>query len=129
MARTPVVVGLLAAATLVLWSLVFPADWSVVPTADPQTYATPVSTRHWTAAAVGIAVLAAAGGYARGLRAALLGVAVPAVVMYSYRSASAEVIGANLWIIGALLAAPALAGGVAIAAGLGRYARRWHTRA
>jgi hypothetical protein len=122
MTRTPVIVVLLVAATLLLFSLAFPADWSVVPTADPQSWSTPVSARHWTAAAAGLAVLAATGGYARGVGTALLGVALPAVVMYAYRSATAEVISANLWIIGTLLVAPAPAGGVAIVAALGRLA-------
>jgi hypothetical protein len=35
----------------------------------------------------------------------LVGVALPAVVLYCYRSATAEVIGANLWIVGPLFLA------------------------
>jgi hypothetical protein len=128
MVRTLGIVVWLAAATLLLWALVLPADWSVVPTADPQTYTTPVSGRHWTAAAAGLAGLAGAAGYARGVGTALLGVAVPAVAMFSYRSATADVIGANLWIVGTLFAAPVMIGGVAIAALLGRSARRRHLR-
>jgi hypothetical protein len=114
----------LAVLTVLLSWLVLPADWSVVPTADPQTYASPVTPAHWTTAAAGLAVLAAAGGYARGAGAALLGVALPAVVLWCHRSATAEVIGANLWPVGAVLLAPAVAAGVAAAAVLGRSLRR-----
>lgn len=128
MIRTLGTAAVLAVATALLWWLVFPADWSVVPTADPQTYTSPVTPTHWAAAAAGLAVLAAAGGYAQGVAATLLGVALPAAVLYCYRSATAEVIGANLWPVGALLLIPVLAGGVAAAAGIGRHARRRHSR-
>jgi hypothetical protein len=122
--RTVAVTGLLVVATAVLWWLVFPADWSVVPTADEQTYASPVSAAHWTAAAVGLTLLAAAGGYAGGVLVAVVGVALPALALFCYRSATAEVIGANLWVVGALFLAPALVAGAAAAAVLGRLARR-----
>lgn len=122
--RTVAVIGGLAVATVVVWWLVFPADWSVVPTDDPQTYASPVSATHWTAAAVGLALLAAAGGYASGVLAALAGVALPALALFCYRSATAEVIGANLWVVGALLLLPVLAIGTIAAAALGRLLRR-----
>jgi hypothetical protein len=118
------VIGLLVVATVVLWWLVFPADWSVVPTADQQTYVSPVSAARWTAAAVGLALLAVAGGYAGGVLVALVGVALPALALYCYRSATAEVIGANLWVVGALFLAPVLVAGTAGAAALGRLARR-----
>jgi hypothetical protein len=124
MTRAAATVALLATATVVLWLVAFPADWSVVPTADPQTYASPLTAGHWILAAAGLAALAFAGGFARGSAAALLGVAVPAIALYCYRSATAEVIGANLWVVGALLLAPALACGVAVVALLGRAARR-----
>jgi hypothetical protein len=122
--RTTAVVAMLAAATVVLWWVVFPTDWSVVPTTDPQTFASPVSARDWAAAAVGLVLLAVAGGYARGIGVALAGVALPALVLYCYRSATAEVIGANLWVVGALFAAPVLVAGTACAAAIGRLARR-----
>ncbi|WP_142059374.1 hypothetical protein [Pseudonocardia kunmingensis] len=118
----------LAALTVLLWWLVLPADWSVVPTADPQTHASPVTVGHWTAAATGLAALAAAGGWARGPGAALLGVALPAVALWCYRSATAEVIGANLWPVGALFLAPVVAAGVAAVAALGRTLRRRRER-
>ncbi|MHA6620233.1 hypothetical protein [Pseudonocardia sp. DLS-67] len=124
MTRAAAVVVLLAAATVGLWLVAFPADWSVVPTADPQTYASPLTARHWAVAVAGLAVLAFAGGFARGPVAALLGVAVPAIALYSWFSATAEVIGANLWVVGAALLAPALAAGVAVLAVLGGAARR-----
>ena len=124
MTRVLATAALLAVATVGLWSLVFPADWSVVPTADPQTFASPVSAAHWTAAGAGLAGLAFVGGLVGGRVAALLGVALPAVALYCYRSATAEVIGANLWIVGALLLTPVLVAGVAIVATLGRAARR-----
>jgi hypothetical protein len=124
MRRAAATVALLAAATAALWLVVFPADWSSVPTADPLTFASPLSAAHWTTAAAGLAVLAFTGGYARGPGAALLGVAAPAAALYCYRSATAEVVGANLWVVGALLVVPAIAAGVAVAAGLGRAARR-----
>ncbi|OZM83836.1 hypothetical protein CFP66_05110 [Pseudonocardia sp. MH-G8] len=119
----------LAALTVLLSWLVLPADWSAVPTADPQTYASPVTAGHWTAAAVAVAVLAVAGGYASGAGAALLGVALPAVALYCYRSATAEVIGANLWPVGALFLTPPVVAGVAGAAVLGRAVRRRRERA
>jgi hypothetical protein len=118
----------LAALTVLLGWLVLPADWSVVPTADPQTYGSPVTTGRWTAAAAGLLVLAAVGGYARGPGAALVGIALPAVVLWCYRSATAEVIGASLWPVGALFLAPAVAAGVAAVAALGRSLRRRRER-
>jgi hypothetical protein len=124
MTRAAAVVALLAAATVVLWLVAFPTDWSSVPTADPRTYASPLTARHWTVALVGLAALAFAGGFARGPLAALLGVAVPAIALYSWFSATADVIGANLWIVGAMLFAPALVAGVAVLAALGNAARR-----
>jgi hypothetical protein len=123
MTRAPAFL-MLAAATVVLWLIVFPADWSVVPTADPQTYASPLTTRHWAVALTGLAALSFAGGFVRGPAAALLGVAGPAIALYCWFSATAEVIGANLWVVGTLLFAPALAAGVALLAALGRSARR-----
>jgi hypothetical protein len=128
MTRTVGTAALLAVGTVLLWWVVFPSDWSVVPTADPQSFTTPISAGHWAVAAVGLAMLAAVGGYVRGPAAALLGVALPAIALYGFHSATAEVIGANLWIVGALLLAPVLAGGVAIAAALGRLTRRRRTR-
>jgi len=127
MTRTAAVVALLAVATVVVWLVAFPADWSVVPTADPQTYTSPLTARHWVVAVAGLAGLAFAGGFARGPAAALLGVAVPAIALYSWFSATAEVIGANLWVIGAALFAVALAAGVAVLAALGDRARRLRT--
>jgi hypothetical protein len=124
MTRAPAVVALLAAATVVLWLVAFPADWSVVPTADPRTYTSPLAPGHWAVAVIGLALLALAGGFVRGPAAALLGVAVPAIALYCWFSATAEVIGANLWMVGALFLAPALATGVAVLAVLGRAARR-----
>jgi hypothetical protein len=124
MTRATVTVPVLAAATVVLWLVVFPLDWSAVPTAEPQTYAPPLTTWHWAAAAAGLAALAFAGGFVRGPAVALLGVAVPAVALFCYRSATAEVIGANLWVVGALFLAPALAVGVTAAALLGRAVRK-----
>jgi hypothetical protein len=121
--RTAAVVGMLAVATVVLWFVVFPGDWSVVPTADPHTFASPVSARDWSAVAVGLALLAAAGGYARGITVALTGVAVPALALYCWFSATAEVIGANLWVVGALLFSVVLGAGTAGAAALGRFGR------
>ena len=124
MSRAAATVALLAGATVLLWLLVFPADWSVVPTPDPLVLASPVTPVHWSVATAGLFGLAFAGGYARGPGAALLGVAVPAVALYCHRSATAEVVGANLWVVGALLLVPAMAAGVAGAAVLGRLARR-----
>ncbi|GAA0938914.1 hypothetical protein [Pseudonocardia zijingensis] len=121
-------VAALAVATVVLWLVAFPADWSSVPTADPQTWESPLTAGHWAAALAGLAVLAFAGGYARGPVAALLGVAVPAVVLFCWFSATAEVIGANLWPVGALFLAPPLLAGVALAAALGAAARRHRNR-
>jgi hypothetical protein len=122
--RTAALVAGLAVATVVVWWVVFPADWSAVPTADAATYASPVSARHWVAAAVGLALLAVAGGYTRGVSAALLGVALPALVLFCVRSATAEVIGANMWVVGALFLAPVLGAGTAAAAALGTLVRR-----
>jgi hypothetical protein len=123
MTRATATVTLLAVATVVLWLVAFPLDWSAVPTGDPHTYASPLTPWHWAAAAVGLTALAFAGGFVRGPVVALLGVAVPAVALYCYRSATAEVIGANLWAVGALFLAPALAVGVTVTALLGRAAR------
>lgn len=128
MTRAPAVVVALAAATVALWLVAFPTDWSVVPTADPQTYASPLTARHWTVAVAGLAGLAFAGGYVRGPATALLGVAAPAIALYSWFSATAEVIGANLWMVGALFLTPALAAGVVVLAALGRAACRHRTQ-
>ena len=120
--------GLLAVATLVLWLAVFPADWSVVPTRDPNTLASPVRTGHWAAAGGGLAVLAGAAGYLRGVLVALAGVAAPSLVLFCIYSASAEVVGANLWAVGALFLTPPLIAGAAAAAALGALVRRRRTR-
>jgi hypothetical protein len=126
--RTAGVAALLAVATLVLWWAVFPTDWSVVPTRDPNTLASPVRTGHWAAAGAGLAVLAGAAGYLRGVAVALVGVAVPAFVLFCVHSASAEVVGANLWAVGALFLAPPLVAGVAGTAALGALVRRRRLR-
>jgi hypothetical protein len=128
MSRAVGTIVALAAGTVLLWLLAFPADWSAVPTADPVTYASPVTVGHWVAAAIGLAVLGFAGGVAAGPGAALLGVAVPAVALYCYRSATAEAIGANLWPVGALFATPPIVAGVAVAALIGRAVRRRRSR-
>ncbi|WP_219417272.1 hypothetical protein [Pseudonocardia nigra] len=122
--RTAAQIAGFAVATVVLWWLALPSDWSAVPTTDPHTYGSPVRGGQWAVAAAGTAVLAAAAGFTRGVLVALAGVAVPAFALFCYRSATAEVIGANLWIVGALLAAPVLVVGVARAAALGRLVRR-----
>jgi hypothetical protein len=115
---------LLAAGTVLFWWLVFPADWSAVPTADVSTYRSPVTAAHWGGAAVGLAALAVVGGFVGGVRVAMLGVALPAFALYCVSAATAEVIGANLWIVGAMFLTPVLAAGVACAAALGRLLRR-----
>ena len=115
---------LLAAGTTLIWWMVFPTDWSVVPTADPTTFRSPVTAAHWCGAGIGLAALAAVGGFVRSVRVAMLGVALPAFVLYCVSAATAEVIGANLWIVGAVFLAPVLAAGVAGAAALGRLLRR-----
>ena len=124
-----VLVALLVTATVALWLVAFPTDWSVVPTADPLTYASPLTPAHWAVALTGIAALAFAGGFVRGPAAAVVGVAVPAIALYCWFSATAEVIGANLWPVGAALFAPPVVAGVAVLAALGRTARRHRTPA
>jgi hypothetical protein len=121
--RAAVVVGF-AVATVVLWWLALPTDWSVVPTVDPHTFVSPVQAWQWTVTAAGLVVLAAAAGFVSGILAALLGVALPAFVLFCYHSATAEVIGANLWVVGALLALPVLVVGAGLAAALGKLGRR-----
>ena len=128
MIRTAGVTALLAVATFVLWWAVFPADWSVVTTRDPNTLSSPVRTGHWAAAGAGLAVLAGAAGYVRGVLVALVSVAVPAFLLFCVYSASAEVVGANLWPVGALFLAPPLVGGVVGAAALGALVRRRRIR-
>jgi hypothetical protein len=115
---------LLAAGTVLVWWLVFPADWSAVPTAHASTFRSPVTATHWWGAGIGLTALAVVGGFVGGVRLAMLGVALPAFALYCVSTASAEVIGANLWIVGAILLAPVLAAGVACAAALGRLLRR-----
>jgi acyl dehydratase len=123
--RTVAITGVLGVATVVLWWLVFPPDWSVEPAVgDPFEYASPVTVQHWAAAAIGLAVLAAAGGYTRGVLTALVCVTLPAFALFCIQSATADVIGANMWVAGALFFAPVLTGGTAGAAALGRLARR-----
>jgi hypothetical protein len=126
--RTAGITALLAVATCVLWWAVFPAGWSVVPTRDPNTLASPVRTGHWVAEGAGLAVLAGVAGYVRGALVALAGVAVPAFVLFCVYSASAQVVGANLWAVGALFLAPPLVAGVAAAAALGALVRRRQIR-
>ena len=115
---------LLAAGTVLIWWLVFPADWSAVPTTDATTFRSPVTAGHWCGAGIGLAALAAVGGFVAGVWVAMLGVALPAFALYCVSAANAEVIGANLWVVGAMFLAPVLAGGVACAAALGRLLRR-----
>jgi hypothetical protein len=127
--RTTGVAGLLAVATVLLWWLVFPADWSVVPTGEANSLASPVRARHWAAAGAGLAILAGVAGYLRGVLVALVGVAVPAFVLFCVYSATAEVVGADLWAVGALFLAPPLVAGVVAAAALGALVRRRRLRA
>ncbi|WP_226353613.1 hypothetical protein [Pseudonocardia sp. ICBG601] len=108
--------GALALAAVAVWWLVMPADWSVVPTADPDQYVSPVTTGHWTAVAVGLAVLAALGGAAGRPGVTVVAVALPALALYCWKSATATVIGANLWPVGALFAVVPLVGGAAVVA-------------
>ena len=127
--RTVAVTGVLGVATVALWWLVFPPDWSVEPEpGDPFAYASPITIQHWTSAAIGLAVLAAAGGYARGVLTALVGVTLPAFALFCIHSATADVIGANMWVAGALFFAPVLTAVTAGAAVLGRLARRHTSR-
>ena len=94
--RTAGVATLLAVATFVLRWAVFPADWSVVPTRDPIALAAPVRTGNWAAAGAGLALLAGAAGYVRGVLVAPAGVAVPAFVLFCALQRDAEVVGATL---------------------------------
>lgn len=128
MIRAAGATALFALATVVLWWVVFPADWSVVPTRDPNTLASPVRVTHWAAAGAGLAVLSGTAGYLRGVLVALVGVAVPALVLFCVNSAAAEVVGANLWPVGALFLAPPLVAGVAATAAATALVRRRRLR-
>ncbi|MEJ3653699.1 hypothetical protein WEH80_12015 [Actinomycetes bacterium KLBMP 9759] len=122
--RPLAVVCALAVATLALALLVLPWDWSVVPTADPETFTSPVRPWQWTVAGIGLLLLSAVSGAARHPLLPLVGVAVPALAYWCWRSASAEVIGANLWPVGAVLLAPLLAVGALAGGWAGRSAAR-----
>ncbi|WP_232665747.1 hypothetical protein [Pseudonocardia sp. TRM90224] len=119
-----IVVCALAVATLALGLLVLPWDWSVVPTAEPDVFASPVQPWQWTVAGIGLLLLSAASGAAGHPLLPLAGVAVPALAYWCWRSAAAEVIGANLWPVGAIMLAPLLAVVVLVGGGAGRMLTR-----
>jgi hypothetical protein len=118
--------AVLAGLTVLAWVLIFPADWSSQPTADPDTLASPVTGGHWALFTVVLAVLALSAGAAGHPWVPAVAAGAPALILYCYQAATAEVIGANLWVVGAVFLAVALAGGL-IAAGWAGYAIRRRT--
>lgn len=99
--RAAVAGAVLALVTLAVCVLVFPSDWSVVPGADADSFVSPVTSGQWTIATVLVLTLAVASGVLGHRWMPLLGCGVPAVGYYGVQAGRAEVIGANLWVVGA----------------------------
>jgi hypothetical protein len=124
----PAELSLVALLAIGVWWLVLGWNWDVVPAGTPNDFTSPHSTLDWVL--VGVAVLVAGGwlGFRGRPIAAVLMVVVPLVVLSAWRMAVAEVVGANLWAVGALvllLAYGAVAAGGAL---LGLLVRRARTR-
>jgi hypothetical protein len=127
----PAELSLVALLAIGVWWLVLGWNWDVVPAGTPNDLTSPHSTLDWVL--VGVAVLLAGGwlGFRGRPIAAVLMVVVPLVALSAWRMAVAEVVGANLWAVGALvllLAYGAVAAGGALLGLLVRRARaRSHT--
>ncbi|CAN5365239.1 hypothetical protein BH20ACT5_BH20ACT5_24940 [soil metagenome] len=119
-----VVAAVVAVLTVAGWLLIFPSDWSSVATADPDTLASPVTGAHWALLAVLLGVLGLTAGLAGHPWVPVLAAGIPALVLYCIQAGSAEVVGANLWVIGAGVLAVALAGGLIVAGWAGYVLRR-----
>ena len=115
----PAELSLVALLAIGVWWLVLGWNWDVVPTDTPDTFASPHSTLDWIL--VGAAVFVGAGwlGFRGRPIAGVLMIVVPLVALSTWRMAVAEVIGANLWPIGALVLLLAYGATAAVGAFLG----------
>jgi hypothetical protein len=116
----PAELSLVALLVIGVWWLVLGWNWDVT---------SPHSTLDWVL--VGIAVLLAGAwlGFRGRPIAAVLMVVVPLVVLSAWRMAVAEVIGANLWVIGAVVLLLAYGAAAAVGGVLGLLVRRARTKA
>lgn len=121
----PLLVGVAAAAaTVVLWLLVLPRDWSVVPTGAPDSFASPVTGAQTAAVSALLGLLALLVGALGHPWVPAVAIGVPVLVLYTLQAATARTIGANLWVVGlAFLAAVSVPGLIGLG-WLGRLLRR-----
>lgn len=120
----PAELSLVALLAIGVWWLVLGWNWDVVPGDTPNDFVDPHSAVDWLL--VGAAVLIGAGWLATRARpiAGVVMIVVPLAVLSAWRMAVAEVIGANLWPIGALIVLVGLGAAGAIGAVLGLLIRR-----
>lgn len=117
--RTPVIGLALAVATTATWLALLPWRWKLAATDEPDTYTSAVPTWRFVVVAIVLVMLAVMSGSMGHPWLPVLTVAGPAFVLWCYQSATAETIGANLWVVGAIILAPVAFGGAALAGYLG----------
>lgn len=118
-ARLLVLGAVLCALTVALWWAVLPADWSVVPTGEPDRYDFPLDAgQGWTVVA-GLAVLGVVAGLLRHPFLPLPAVALPAVLLWCAQASAARVVGANLWAVGVMGLVPVAVVGALVTGGTG----------
>lgn len=120
----PAELSLVALLAIGVWWLVLGWNWDVVPAGTPNDFTSPHSTIEWIL--LGVAVLVAGGwlGFRGRPFAAVLMTVVPLTILSAWRMADAEVIGANLWPIGALVFLLGYGATAAVGAFLGLLVRR-----
>jgi hypothetical protein len=122
--RTLTAAALLAALTVATWLVVLPWTWTLVPGEEPATYTTAVPTWRFVVVAVVLVALAVASGAMGHPVLPVPAVAGPAVVLWCYQAANAETVGANLWVVGAIVLVPVAVVGALLAGFVGSRLRR-----
>lgn len=113
-----------SAGVLLAWRLAVPWNLDVRPTGTPDEYASPSQMGWWL-----VFLVAAAGAFWLGWRRrprAVVWLVVPLILLASWRTSTAEVIGANMWPLASIYYGGLLAAICATLAALGS-ARRQST--
>lgn len=122
--RTLTAAVLLAVLTVATWLVVLPWTWTLVPGEEPNTYTTAAPAWRFVVVAAVLLALAVASGAMGHPLLPVLAVAGPAVVLWCYQASNAETIGANLWVVGAIVLVPCAVAGALLAGFVGS---RLHT--
>ncbi|HEY0638287.1 MAG TPA: hypothetical protein VGD67_11625 [Pseudonocardiaceae bacterium] len=121
----PVVVGLmLVSLTVAVWFTVLPSEWLLRPADEANTYSTAVPMSGIVIVAALLVALSVLSGVLGHPWLPLVTVALPAFALWCWQAMRAEAIGANLWVIGALMLFPVAFGGAALAGWIGSLLRR-----